>query len=94
MREYLRTSGPGLRPLNLPGCRPGFNADEGVWGWVKEQTTGNLRLGTKALVHENVINFLGGLARRKDKVKRRCRVVLQSKAEEIVQDSQPNSRGT
>ena len=46
--------------------------------------TGNLCLGTKALVQQKVSHFLAGLADRKDEVKRRCRTVLQS--------SQPDSQ--
>ena len=58
---------------------------------MKEEATGNPCLGTKALVQEKVTNLLGGPASRKDTVKRSCRVVLQLKAEELVEDSQPNS---
>ena len=50
VREYLRTPGLGLRLVNLPGYSPDFNADEAVWGWAREEATGNLCLGTKALV--------------------------------------------
>ncbi len=64
MREYLRTPGLGLRLVNLPGYSPDFNADEAVWGWVREEAAGNLCLGTKAAVQERVGDFLAGLARR------------------------------
>ena len=57
VREYLRTPGLGLRLVNLPGYSPDFNADEAVWGWAREEATGNLCLGTKALVQERVGNF-------------------------------------
>ena len=50
VREYLRTPGLGLQLVNLPGYSPDFNADEAVWGWVREEATGNQCLGTKALV--------------------------------------------
>ncbi len=49
MREYLRTPGLNLRLVNLPGYSPGFNADEAVWGWAREEATGNLCLGNRAL---------------------------------------------
>ena len=78
VREYLRTPGLGLRLMNLPGYSPDFNADEAIWGWAREEATGNLCLGTKALVKERVGNFLCGLSIRKDEVKGRCRTVLQS----------------
>ena len=48
--------------MNLPGYSPDFNADEAVWGWAREEATGNLCLGTKTLVQEKVGNFLEGLA--------------------------------
>ena len=68
--------------MNLPGYSPDFNADEAVWGWAREEATGNLCLGTKTLVQEKVGNFLEGLAAgRKEEVKRRCRTILQSRAE-------------
>ena len=46
LREYLRTSGLRLRLVNLPGYSPDFNADEAIWGWAREEATGNLCLGT------------------------------------------------
>ena len=58
VREYLRTSGLKLRLVNLPGYSPDFNADEAVWGWAREEATGNLCLGSRALVQERVGNFL------------------------------------
>ena len=42
VRGYLRT--PGLRLVNLPGYSPDFNADEAIWGWAREEATGNLCL--------------------------------------------------
>ena len=67
--------------MNLPGYSPDFNADEAIWGWAREEATGNLCLGTKELVQERVGNFFDGLAGRKEEVKRRCRTILQSRAE-------------
>ena len=92
MREFLQTLGLGLRLVNLPGYSPDFNADEAVWGWAREEATGNLCLGTKALVQERVGNFLSGLSSRKDEVKRRCRTVLQSRAETLWRDIQTLSQ--
>ena len=88
VREYLRTPGLNLRLVNLPGYSPDFNADEGIWGWVREEATGNLCLGTREAVHERVSSFLAGLTNRKDEVRRRCRTVLQSRAERLFRDSQ------
>ena len=100
VREYLRTPGLGLRLVTppfsrgqaLPGYSPDGGADEAIWGWASEEATGNLCLGTKALVKERVGNFLCGLSIRKDEVKDRCRTVLQSKAEGFLRESQPNHR--
>ena len=61
--------------MNLPGYSPDFNADEAVWGWAREEVTGNLCLGSRAAVQERVGKFLAGLSSRKDEVRRRCRTV-------------------
>ena len=90
MREHLRTRGLNLRLMNLPAYRPNFNADEAVW--IRQEATRNLCLGTKANVQERVGHFLTGLSSRKDEVKRRCRTVLQSRADTFLWDSQPNSQ--
>ena len=47
-QEYPRTPGLELRLVNLPGYSPDFNADEAVWGWAREEATGNPCLGSKA----------------------------------------------
>ena len=41
---------------------------------------------------ERVGKFLFGLANRKDEVRRRCRTVLQSRAETLLRTSQPDSQ--
>ena len=97
VREYLRRPGLGLRLVNLPGYSPDFNADEAIWGWAREEATGNLCsgnlcLGSRAAVQERVGSFLARLTSRKDEVKRRCRTVLQSRAESLLRDSQPDPR--
>ena len=74
VREYLRTPELELRLMNLPGYSPDFNADEAIWGWAREEATGNLCLGTKALVQQRVGNFLAGLVSRRDEVRRRCQI--------------------
>ena len=91
---------PFSRGQALPGYSPDFNADEAIWGWAREslpsvktgEATGNLCLGTKALVQQRGGNFLAGLVSRRDEVRRRCRTVLQSRAEALLPDSQPDSR--
>ena len=92
VREYLRRPGLGLRLVNLPGYSPDFNADEAIWGWAREEATGNLCLGSSAAVQERVGSFLSRLTSRKDEVKRRCRTVLQARAEALRRDSQPDPR--
>ena len=92
VREYLGRPGLNLRLVNLPGYSPDFNADEAVWGWAREEATGNLCLGTRAAVQERVGSFLAGLANLPDEVRRRCRTVLQSRAESLQRDSRPDSR--
>ena len=92
VRDHLGTPGLDLRLVNLPGCTPDFNASEAIWGWVRAEAAGNLCLGTKALVQERVSGFLTELASRKDEVKRRCRTVLQSKAEGLARESSQNSQ--
>ena len=91
VREYLRTPGLGLRLMNLPGYSPDFNADAAIWGWAREEATGNQCLGSKVKVQERVGSFLAGLKSRRDEVKRRCRTVLQSRAKNLLQHSPPDS---
>ena len=94
LREYLRTPGLELQLVNLPGYSPDFNGDEAIWGWAREEATGNLCLGSRAGVQDRVVRFLAGLSHRKAEVRRRCRTVLQSRAEAFRQSSQPNAHPT
>ena len=71
-----------------------MTADEAIWGWAREEATGNLCLGTKDLVQERVSGFFAGLSSRKEEVKRRCRTVLQSRADGLIRAAQPNSERT
>ena len=48
LRAYLTTPGLNLCLVNLPSYSPDFNADEAVWGWVRQEVTANLCLGTRA----------------------------------------------
>ena len=84
MREYLRTPGLGLRLVNLPGYSPDFNGDEAIWGWAREEATGNLCLGSREAVQMRVGGFLAGLAGPKEEVRPRCRTVLQSRAQGLL----------
>ena len=91
MRSYLKTPGLNLRLVNLPGCSPDCNADEAIWGWVREEATGNLCLGSRTAVQARVGRFLDGLAGRRDEVRRRCRTVLQSRVAALLPVSRPDS---
>ena len=90
VRGLLSKPGLNLRLVNLPGYSPDFNADEAIWGWTREEATGNLCLGSKAAVQERVGGFLAGLSSRPDEVRRRCRTVLQSRAKALQPDSLPD----
>ena len=61
MREYLRTPNLKLQLVNLPGYSPDFNADEAIWGWAREEATGNLCLGSREAAQERVGRFLAGI---------------------------------
>ena len=82
---------PFTRGPALPGHSPDFNAGEVIWGWAREEATGNLCLGSKAAVRERVNSFLAGLVCGKDEVRRRCRTILQSRAEALPRDLQPDA---
>ena len=70
LRAYLTTPGLNLCLVNpvsstgqaLPSYRPDFNADEAVWGWVRQDVTANLCRGTRAAVPEKVGDFFANLA--------------------------------
>ena len=87
MRAYLATPDSNLCLVNLPSYSPDFNADEVIWGWAREEATANLCLGTRAAVQEKVGDFFTNLAGRREEVKRRCRTVLQARAEELIGSS-------
>jgi len=84
MRDYLGTPGLRLRLVALPGYSPDFNADEAIWDWAREEVTANICLGTKAKVEHEMGSFFRGLAHRTEEVKRRCRTLLQAKADALV----------
>jgi transposase len=83
LRTYLATPEVRMRLVSLPGYSPDFNADEAIWGWVREEVTANYCLGTKARVQEKVGAFFRGLSGRTTEVKRRCRTILQARADSI-----------
>ena len=90
VRAYLTTPGLNLRLVNLPSYSPDFNPDEAIWGWVRQEATANQCLGTSAAVREKVDGFFTDLTHRRAEVKRRCRTVLQAKADELIGVTQAN----
>jgi transposase len=84
LRAYLTTPELRLRLVRLPAYSPDFNADEAIWGWLREEVTANTCFGTKAKVRAAVDRFFGTLAHRAEEVKRRCRTVLQARAEALT----------
>ena len=81
LRTYLTTPDLGLRLARLPAYSPDFNAAEAIWDWARDEVTANTCFGTAARVREHLDPFFAGLAARPEEVKRRCRTVLQAKAE-------------
>ena len=63
LRAYLRTPDLRLRLVRLPAYSPDFNADEHIWGWIREDITANTCFGTAAKVRAHVDPFLAGLRR-------------------------------
>jgi transposase len=88
LRAYLTTPGLQLRLVRLPAYSPDFNADEVIWGWVRAEVTANTCFGTKANVREKVGEFFHGLTHRTDEVKRRCRTILQARADAFTSAAQ------
>jgi transposase len=84
LRAFLATPDLRLRLVPLPGYSPDYNADEGIWDWIREDVTANACLGTKGKVREKVGAFLDGLSARADEVKRRCRTALQAQADALA----------
>ena len=84
LRAYLATPDLHLRLVRLPGYSPDFNADEAIWGWVREEVTANTCFGTSVKVREAVGQFFRTLADRAEEVKRRCRTVLQARADALA----------
>jgi transposase len=83
LRTYLATPALDLRLIRLPAYSPDFNADEAIWGWAREEVTGNTCLGTKALVQEKMAAFFAGLTARTAEVQTRCQTQLQALTEAL-----------
>ena len=91
----LAPSEPPLsRGRALPSYSPDFNADEATWGWVRQEVATYLCLGAKATVQDKVGDLFARLADRREEVKRRCRTVLQARAEELTGSAQTDFHRT
>jgi transposase len=84
LRAYLATPDLRLRLVSLPGYSPDYNADEAIWGWIREEVTANTCLGTKAKVREKVGGFFQRLSARTQETKQRCRTLLQEHADALL----------
>ena len=84
LRASRATPDVRLRLVRLPADRPDCNADEHIGGWVRAEVTANTCFGTAANVRAHVDAFLATLPRRAEEVQRRCRTVLQAKADALV----------
>ena len=94
IRAFLTTPDLHLRLVALPGYSPDFNADEAIWDWIREDVTANTCLGTKATVREKVGVFFTRLSDRTADVTRRCRTLLQAKADELDLTPSPTQQTT
>ena len=88
LRTWLTTPNLHVRLVPLPAYSPDFNADEAVWDWVREEVAANVCFGTKSKVQQAVDSFFTRLACRADEVTRRCRTLLQSRADELLTSQQ------
>ncbi len=84
IRGYLTTPHLNLRLVSLPAYSPDFNGDEAIWDWAREEVTANTCLGTQDKIRERVGEFFRGLVDRTTEVKRRCRTVLQARADALM----------
>ena len=91
IRAYLTTPSLNLHLVHLPSYRPDCNADEAIGGWARQEATANRCLGTKATVQEQVGDFFARLSSRREEVKRRCRTVLQTRAEAMISHAPTNT---
>ena len=88
IRAYLPTPGLNLHLVNLPTYSPYYNADEAIWGGVRQEATANRCLETCAAVRERVDGFFTDPAHRREEVKRRCRTARQAHAAELTGTAQ------
>jgi transposase len=83
IRTFLSTPDLNMRLVALPSYSPDYNADEAIWGWIREEVTRNTCFGTKAKVREKVEAFIAALSGRAEETKQRCRTALQAQADAL-----------
>jgi transposase len=86
LRAYLATPDLHLQLVRLPAYSPDYNADEAIWGWIREEVTANTCFGTAAAVRAAVDAFFRGLRDRAAEVRTRCRTALQAAARALRHD--------
>ena len=70
---------------------PDVNADEAVWGWVIEEASGDLCLGSREAGQDMVGQYLAGLTSWKDEMGRHGRTVFQARVESLLRGYRPES---
>ena len=88
LRTYLTAPGLNLRLVNLPSYSPDSDADEAIWGWVRQEATADRCLRTRIAVREVVGDFFIDPARRREEVERRCGIILHARAAELARPVQ------
>jgi putative transposase len=83
LRASLTSPGLRRRLARLPAYSPDVNAAEAIWDWARDEVTANTCFGPAARVRAHLDPFFAGLAARPQEVKRRCRTVLQAKADAL-----------
>ena len=76
--------GQNTEPLTVIWDNSPAHWGEAIWGWVRQEVTANLCLGTRAAVREKVVGFFADLAHRQTEVKRCCRTEIQARAQAIT----------
>ena len=84
VREYLRTPGLDLRLVNLPGTARTSTPMRRSGAGRERRRRAISAWAAGRRCRKRVGNFLAGLASRRDEVRRRCRTVLQSRAEALL----------
>lgn len=91
IRTYLETPKLQLRLVALPPYSPDFNPDEAIWQWIRAEVTANTCFGSAEKVREKVDAFFESVVHRVTEVKQRCQRQLQSQADRLLIELQPDA---